>query len=977
MAGALAKTWQPGDEVVLSRLDHDADVRPWVQAAARAGAVVRWADVDAATAELPAEQYDHLLTERTRLVAVTAASNAIGTRPDVRGIADRAHAVGAVVHVDGVHATPHLATDVRELGADLYATSAYKWYGPHVGCTVGDPALLETLHPDKLLPSSDAVPDRFEHGTPSFAAHAGVAAAVDWIAGHGQGATRRERVLSAMAAIADHEAQVFTRLLDGLSSLDRVQLVGAPARRTPTVAFTVDGRSPQEVGAALGERGIAVWAGNYYAVELMTALGARGPRGCRPGGRGLLHDRRGGGPPAHRPAGGALMDAVVSRQCWRATEPVHAPGLLRSGAQGGARGPRPRPDRQPGRGLLRAPRRRLRRRRPRGGGGQLLQLRPTGRAARLRTRGDRRRRPGRRGALAGRRAGAAPHVRPLLDAPELAEAVALARRATEGCTPDGRPLYAAHADLEWPESLPLQLFHAITLLREHRGDGHVAVLVAEGVSGLESPSSTSRRATPGRASRCASAAAGRPSSGTPPSGACGAGLARRVRALHRAGRRRAAHVEARTDALALPPWERLGEDDCRRLRALVRPLSTAVGRPAASASSSRRHAGLSTVRRSRTRTSASTSRSGAGRPRSGGADQHDLADVGAGLQHPVRLRGLLERQHPVDDGPHLARLDRRPDVLPHRRDDRRLLVSRPGPQRGREDRPALDEQRAEVELAPAAALQADDHEAAADGQDVDVAGQVARPHVVEHDVGAGTARHLADDGDEVLVAVQDRPLRTELDRPRGLLGRPDRAEHPRSGRRGELDRHRPDAGGAAVHQEHLAGLQSLRARRRSTTPVQATSGSAAACSRVSPAGTGQQLAGRVRRPRRVAAARQQRADLRPRPTSPVTPPPARRRRPEHARPGTATRRAAGRRTPALHDVGAVDGRRGDVEQDLAGTGTGSSTSAGTRTSASPGEVIVMARTRAACHRRRDAVWQPAGVDSFYVPLGDDRWRRRP
>ncbi|CAA9341093.1 MAG: Cysteine desulfurase [uncultured Frankineae bacterium] len=280
MAGALAKTWQPGDEVVLSRLDHDADVRPWVQAAARAGAVVRWADVDPATAELPVEQYDRLLTDRTRLVAVTAASNAVGTRPDVRGIADRAHAVGAVVHVDGVHATPHLATDVRELGADLYATSAYKWYGPHVGCTVGDPALLETLRPDKLLPSSDAVPDRFEHGTPSFAAHAGVAAAVDWIAGHGHGATRRERVLSAMATIAEHEARVFARLLDGLDALDGVTLVAAPARRTPTVAFTVDGRSPQEVGTALGERGIAVWAGNYYAVELMTALGLEGTGGA-------------------------------------------------------------------------------------------------------------------------------------------------------------------------------------------------------------------------------------------------------------------------------------------------------------------------------------------------------------------------------------------------------------------------------------------------------------------------------------------------------------------------------------------------------------------------------------------------------------------------------------------------------------------------------------------------------------------------
>jgi selenocysteine lyase/cysteine desulfurase len=138
---------------------------------------------------------------------------------------------------------------------------------------VGDPALLETLQPDKLAPSSDAVPDRFEHGTPSFAHLAGVTAAVDWIASHGSGATRRERVLSAMATISSYEERVFARLLAGLSARDDVTLVGAPARRTPTVAFTVEGRTPLQVSADLGNQGIAVWAGNYYAVELMTALG--------------------------------------------------------------------------------------------------------------------------------------------------------------------------------------------------------------------------------------------------------------------------------------------------------------------------------------------------------------------------------------------------------------------------------------------------------------------------------------------------------------------------------------------------------------------------------------------------------------------------------------------------------------------------------------------------------------------------------
>ncbi|MBK5305650.1 MAG: cysteine desulfurase-like protein [Frankiaceae bacterium] len=273
LAGALAKTWAPGDEVVVSRLDHDANVRPWVQAAAAAGATVRWADIDEKTCELPIEQYADLLTDRTRLVAVTAASNAVGTRPDVRAIADAAHARGALLHVDGVHATPHGAVDVPALGADFYSCSAYKWYGPHVGITVADPALLETLRPDKLVPSSDDVPDRFERGTSSFEQLAGVAAAVDWIAALGTGATRRERVVDAMSMIEAHELDVFTRLYDGLSARDDVTLLGCPSRRTPTVGFTVDRRTPQQVAKALGDKGICVWAGNYYAVELMRRVG--------------------------------------------------------------------------------------------------------------------------------------------------------------------------------------------------------------------------------------------------------------------------------------------------------------------------------------------------------------------------------------------------------------------------------------------------------------------------------------------------------------------------------------------------------------------------------------------------------------------------------------------------------------------------------------------------------------------------------
>ena len=184
IAATLARDWRPGDQVIVSRLDHDANIRPWVQAARRAGADVRWAEVDLPSGELdhPA-QYDTLLTGRTRLVAVTAASNIIGTRPDVAAITAKARAAGALSYVDGVHATPHGPTDMAALGADFYATSAYKWSGPHIGAVIADPALLEPLRPDKLDPAPDNVPDRFEWGTPPFADLAGAAAAVDHLAG--------------------------------------------------------------------------------------------------------------------------------------------------------------------------------------------------------------------------------------------------------------------------------------------------------------------------------------------------------------------------------------------------------------------------------------------------------------------------------------------------------------------------------------------------------------------------------------------------------------------------------------------------------------------------------------------------------------------------------------------------------------------------------------------------------------------------
>ena len=277
LAYALAAGWGPGDEVVVSRLDHDANVRPWVQVAARAGATLRWAECDRATGELPVEAYDGLLSERTRLVALTAASNVLGTRPDVAAIAAKAHAAGALVYVDGVHATAHGPVDMAALGADFYATSAYKWSGPHVGAVVADPALLDRLRPDKLASSPDTVPARFETGTAPFADLAGVTAAVDHLAALDTAATgtRRDRLVASMTAAEAHELALFAVLWDGLTALPGVTAYGRPARRTATAYFTVAGHSPAKVAAHLAARRVNVWNGHNYAWELTGVLGIR------------------------------------------------------------------------------------------------------------------------------------------------------------------------------------------------------------------------------------------------------------------------------------------------------------------------------------------------------------------------------------------------------------------------------------------------------------------------------------------------------------------------------------------------------------------------------------------------------------------------------------------------------------------------------------------------------------------------------
>ncbi|MEA2440502.1 MAG: hypothetical protein QOH76_1926 [Thermoleophilaceae bacterium] len=260
-AAAVGRELSEGDEIVCTRIDHDANVAPWLIAAERAGAVVRFAEPpDRETLELPPSAIEAVLSDRTRWVAVTAASNAVGTAPDIGAIASLAHGAGARVYVDAVHATPHRRMDVAALGVDALACSAYKWFGPHGSILWARPELLEELKPDKLRPSSDEVPWRWETGTPAFESLAGIVAAARYLMETG------------FDAIRAHEDALMARMLGGLGGIAGVTLYGAAADRTPTAMFNVADRSARDVARALADEKVAVWHGNYYALELSRFL---------------------------------------------------------------------------------------------------------------------------------------------------------------------------------------------------------------------------------------------------------------------------------------------------------------------------------------------------------------------------------------------------------------------------------------------------------------------------------------------------------------------------------------------------------------------------------------------------------------------------------------------------------------------------------------------------------------------------------
>ena len=288
LARTLAKGWAPGDEVVVTRLDHDANVRTWVLAAEAVGATVRFADFDPETGELAPSQAERVITPATRLVAVTGASNLIGTMPDLPAIAGMVHAAGALLFVDAVHLAAHVAIDMAAWDADFVVCSPYKFLGPHCGALAGRPGILERLDPDKLLPSPDVVPEKFELGTLPYELMAGTTAAVDFLADlapgpAADGGSRRERILASMAALVQHEDRLRVRLEEELASFPGVTLYSRAARRTPTLLATFEGHDLQQIRHFLAERGVNAPAGSFYAYEASRRLGLAATGGLRVG----------------------------------------------------------------------------------------------------------------------------------------------------------------------------------------------------------------------------------------------------------------------------------------------------------------------------------------------------------------------------------------------------------------------------------------------------------------------------------------------------------------------------------------------------------------------------------------------------------------------------------------------------------------------------------------------------------------------
>jgi len=272
LSRSLLDRWDTDDEILVTRLDHDANVWPWVMAAREVDARVEYVDFHEPTCTLDLDDLRAKLSERTRLVAVGAASNAVGTINPVREICELAHEVGAEVFVDAVHYAPHGVIDVVDWDCDYLACSAYKFFGPHVGILWGKRESMRNLPAYQVRPAGDELPGRWMTGTQNHEGIAGTLAAIDYLAELGDGDTRRARLLSAYGAITSHEAELGARLLAGLEGMSDITVWGRAQHRTPTFGITHARMAPAALARHLGDRGICVWEGNFYALEVTRAL---------------------------------------------------------------------------------------------------------------------------------------------------------------------------------------------------------------------------------------------------------------------------------------------------------------------------------------------------------------------------------------------------------------------------------------------------------------------------------------------------------------------------------------------------------------------------------------------------------------------------------------------------------------------------------------------------------------------------------
>ena len=275
LSRALGRNYERGDEILVTELEHHANIAPWYALEKERGVRVRMVKMIPETGELDWDDFSRQLDERTKLVAIGAASNALGTINDVRRAAKMARSSGAQIFVDAVHYAPHGLMDVRDWDCDFLAGSAYKFYGPHIGILYGRHELLASLDFPKLLPAPDSAPERAETGTQNHEGIAGTAAAVDFLASLAPGTTRRDRLRAAFAQLQERSDELVTQLWNGLREMDRVRLYGPPPDkpRTPTIAFTVNGLPSIDVAKKLAQRGLFLSHGDFYAMTVIERLG--------------------------------------------------------------------------------------------------------------------------------------------------------------------------------------------------------------------------------------------------------------------------------------------------------------------------------------------------------------------------------------------------------------------------------------------------------------------------------------------------------------------------------------------------------------------------------------------------------------------------------------------------------------------------------------------------------------------------------